>query len=149
MLKIKLDVLEGKVESILKQLQNQEFLICEQADYILVEINKKNRLIFGKNELEQRLIGFDEIVFIESFGHEIVLHTKNSTYKIKEKISALENTLPQTEFIKVNISQIIRRKAIKKINPSFSMKFRLEMVNGSKLFVTRTYYLKFKEFIGF
>ena len=46
---------------------------------------------------------------------------------------------------RISNSVIINRRHLKEIIPSFSMKFRLRMSDGSIVEVTRSYYSSFKE----
>ena len=57
----------------------------------------------------------------------------------------LEQELASRDFIRVSNSCIISKKKIKRIKPSLSMKYVLEMTDKSLVDVTRGYYHSFRE----
>ena len=61
---------------------------------------------------------------------------------------SLEKELAGKGFFRVSNSCIVSLKKIKRIKPSITMKFVLEMTDGSLVDVTRGYYYSFKEKLG-
>ena len=55
-----------------------------------------------------------DILYIESFLHDIVIHTKSRDYKIKENISAFEQKLSE-DFFRVHRSYLVNLKAVTRI----------------------------------
>ena len=90
----------------------------------------------------------DEIVFIESFGRNIDVHTDKEKYRAAERMYVLEEALAGKGFIRVSNSCIVARSKIRKIKPSISMKYVLEMTDKSLVDVTRGYYYSFRERLG-
>lgn len=120
----------------------------DEADFCLTERNKSvNFLIGKKDDLIYRLKTKD-ILYIESFGHDVYAVCGNDSYKINERLFRLESMLENNEFIRISNSVIVSVSHIKSIKPSISQKFILTMTNGKNVDVTRTYYYKFKEFLG-
>lgn len=56
-----------------------------------------------------------DILYVESFLHYIVIHTKNKEYKIKESISAFETTLSDS-FYRIHRSYLVSLKHITRIS---------------------------------
>ena len=52
-------------------------------------------------------VPFDEICFIESMKDYVKIHTTGDTHFVKHQISALEEELPESQFIRVHKSYII------------------------------------------
>lgn len=58
-----------------------------------------------------------DILYVESFLHDIVIHTKNCDYKIKESISAFEQKISE-DFFRVHRSYLVNLKAVTRIGRS-------------------------------
>ena len=58
-----------------------------------------------------------DILYVESFLHDIVIHTKSRDYKIKENISAFEQKLSE-DFFRVHRSYLVNLKAVTRIGRS-------------------------------
>ncbi len=91
---------------------------------------------------------YDEVIYIESYGHDVEVHTKTDTFYTSDRIYQLERTIDPSRFVRVSNSVIISKEHVRKIRPSFSMKFILTMSDGSLIDVTRSYYHAFKESFG-
>ena len=59
-----------------------------------------------------------DILYIESFLHDIVIYTKDAEYKIKESISAFEKRL-STDFYRIHRSYLASLKHITRISRTF------------------------------
>lgn len=57
----------------------------------------------------------EDILYIESFLHYIVIHTKDREYKIKESISAFEEKLSD-DFYRIHRSYLVSLKAVTRIS---------------------------------
>ena len=76
------------------------------------------------------------------------VHTEKEVYRASERMYILEKELAGRGFIRVSNSCIVARKKIKRIKPSLTMKYVLEMTDNSLVDVTRGYYYSFKEKLG-
>ena len=119
-----------------------------ESQYLLVRRGAGVNYIAGKREDQQFFIDVNDICFIESMGHDIIIHASDGTYNSGERLKALEQVLPADRFLRVSNSSIVNLKKIKRIESSLLQKFILHMTNGSKVDVTRSYYYIFRERIG-
>ena len=119
----------------------------EDSEYILIQWDKTVGHISVKNPKngDKAFISVDDILYIESYGHQIEITTKDGMYIGRDPLYQLEGMLNKRRFTRVNKSSIIANKHVKRINPSLSMKFTLLMSDGRKIEVTRNYYNSFKE----
>lgn len=140
--------LNNRIEEIKKELMKRDIEITEDADLILTEDYYSIGKVLCENKGEKYFIDLEDIIFIESIGKEILVHTMKSTYNINSRIYKLEASLPNDLFIRISNSIIIKKDSIKSIKPSFTSKFYLTLKNDALVDVTRTYYYKFKEFYG-
>lgn len=118
------------------------------SQYLLIRRGAGVKYIAGKREDQQFFIDVNDICFIESMGHDIIIHASDGTYNSGERLKALEQVLPADRFLRVSNSAIVNLKKIKCIESSLLQKFILHMTNGSKVDVTRSYYYIFRERIG-
>ena len=122
----------------------------DEAELIITEKERYSSFIAVKNKKGEKLrLKSEEIIFIESFGHEVVVHsTDGEPYYAYDRLYQLCTILDNEKFLRVSNCAIIAKSHVKKIKPSLSMKFVLTMSDGSLVDVTRSYCNSFKEFFG-
>lgn len=149
-MKIRLNVSDVKYAELEKRLISAGFEIDDESELILIEKEQYSSFIAVKNKDGEKLrLKAEEIVFIESFGHDVVIHsTDGETYFAYDRLYQLCMILDKDSFLRVSNCAIISKSHVKKIKPSLSMKFILTMSNGSLVDVTRSYYNSFKDFFG-
>ena len=148
-MKVRLSVSEQIYEQTKKELLEHGIEIDDGSELELIERQGQTEYLNVKNEVGDRLkIRVDEIVFIESFRRNMDVHTEKEVYRASERMYILEKELAGRGFIRVSNSCIVARKKIKRIKPSLTMKYVLEMTDNSLVDVTRGYYYSFKEKLG-
>lgn len=149
-MKIKLAVSDESYDEIKAFLEERGIEIDNSAPFLLTETDRYiSHLTVRDSENSTKLyISVKDIVYIESFGHKVEIHTSENTYLSGERLYQLCYILNPKSFVRISNSVIIARDKVKQITPSFSMKFTLEMVNGDRVYVTRSYYNIFKDFFG-
>ena len=145
-LKVRLSVSENRYDEIKTELCDHGIDIDDDADLELIERFGQVEFLNVKNDVGDRMrIPVDDIVFIESFGRNMDVHTEQEVFRASERMYVLEQELAGRDFIRVSNSCIISKKKIKRIKPSLSMKYVLEMTDKSLVDVTRGYYHSFRE----
>lgn len=147
-LKIKLEVSKEKYIEIKEKMLSLGFEIDDDADFIFSERNCCLAYIACKKDDESHRLNTDEIIFIESMGHDVIIHTMQEEYKCSDRLWQLEKSLNPSKFLRISNSVIINRKKIKRIKSALGQKFLLTMENGSNVDVTRSYYYMFKNEFG-
>ena len=150
MIRIKLLVSDARYDGIERELIAQGFIIDEDADLILTEKDLFVDHLIVKSSLdnERVRVSTDEIIVIESFGHDIVIRTAHDGFKANERLYQLERLLNPEQFLRISNSVIVAKNKIKRIAPTLSSKFILTMSNGQTADVTRSYYGMFKDRLG-
>lgn len=146
-MKIKLNIPDGDYEKIESELHQHGIETDDSADLILSKVNgfAKKLILKDKVSNERVIVDCNDIVYIESLGHQIIVHTIENEYYANERLYKLFEQLDKTEFLRVSVSVIVAKNKIKKIMPTLSMKFTLIMAEKSVVDVTRSYYYAFKE----
>ena len=89
------------------------------------------------------------ITYLEAFGDEIYMHLIDDDSKqLKLPLYQLEDMLKDYQFIRIGKSFIVNIVKIKTIKTSFNAKLLLELVDGTKLEVSRSYVKSFKLALG-
>ena len=148
-MKVRLSVGEELYEELSQALIRGGFELDDEAELVLIETDKSLKYLPVRNADGNRVhIAADEVIWIESYGHSVTIHTAEGLYQSGDRIYRLCLLLDPKQFLRISNSVIIQRNKVKKIIPSLSMKFILVMADGAKVDVTRTYYNSFKEFFG-
>lgn len=147
-MKLKLRLSRERKDQIVDELNDLGIVVSEESELILTEENYNAGEIYCKDDTDRVVVSLSEIVFIESMGKKVYVHTKKNVYTTSNRLYEMEKKLPQEQFIRISNSVIIGRHSIKRIIPALSQKYYLTLKSGDKVDVTRTYYYKFKEFYG-
>lgn len=147
-LKIRLDVPKVLYDELYHKLCKAGFEICDDAQLIITENKENIDYVSCKKDGESHHIPVDDIVFIESMGHDVFIHTKSECFKSADRLWQFEKSLNPDIFLRISNSVIINTKAVKGIKAALSQKFVVTLSQGSKVDVTRSYYYIFKNKFG-
>ena len=148
-MKIRISVSDEKYVSVKEYLSDHGIEICDDAEFMITESAGRSSFVSVKDEKKDRVnLAAEEIVYIESYGKDIEIHTMTDIYHSQDRMYELETLLDPKEFLRVSKSVIVSRKHVKKIRPSLSMKYILTMSDGTLVDVTRSYYSDFRRFFG-
>lgn len=78
-------------------------------------LNNINRTITLKTGLATIRLNINNIIFIESFGHYLIVHSTNGEYKVRGKISDIIDEINNPIMIRVHKSYIINTKFVEEI----------------------------------
>lgn len=76
-----------------------------------METQCRRKLILKMRDKKEIGIFFDDIIFIESNAHKVMIHTKTDIYEVTEKLDNLEEKLDRT-FIRTHKSYLVNMKHI-------------------------------------
>ena len=145
-MRIRLQISQAQIEPVRRELEAAGIAIDDKAPYVLSEAAADGHFLTVRGpEGERMQIAADGIIFIESYGHNVDVHTADGTYASPEPLYRLAAVLDPHAFLRISNSVIISKKHVKKIRPSFSMKFVLTLSDGTIVDVTRNYYSSFRE----
>ncbi|MBR2751963.1 MAG: LytTR family transcriptional regulator [Clostridiales bacterium] len=148
-MKIRLNISEDKFDEVKDKLVKAGFEIDDNGEFVLTDAEGRNTWIEAKDTAGQKMrIAVEKIIYIESFGHDVEVHTTEGLFYAKDRLYQLDGMLDKDQFFRVSNSVIISRKHVTRIRPTLSMKFVLTMEDGTQVDVTRSYYYSFKKFFG-
>jgi|LGOV01.1.fsa_nt_gb DNA-binding LytR/AlgR family response regulator len=123
-------------------------VVTVDGDYELRKIEKEKSSLIGEKLNKYYILIPKDIIYIESFDHNIVAHCINGDFNIDEKLYEIAGVFIQYGFIRIHKSYVVNKTHIKSIIPEFNRKFRLVMSNNHEIEVSRRYFVEFKESIG-
>lgn len=149
-MKIRLAVSKEKTDEVRDFLLAHGIELDDDADLILTEKSKHvSRLPLRDAATGEKVyLPVENIVFLESFGHEVYVHTDGKDYVTSDPLYQVQYLLDPVRFLRVSVSVIVARTHIREIKPTLSRKFVLVLSNGSIVDVTRSYYNAFKAEFG-
>ena len=147
-MKIKLSISNSRYDEIAKELQDRGIEIDDEADLILSEKNGYISSIRVRNHAtgEYVMISVEDIIFVETYGHKVMVHTGENIYLASERLYQLCGLLDPEKFLRISNSVLIATDKVKMIKPTLSMKYILTMSDGTNVDVTRSYYNLFRDF---
>ncbi|MPM59417.1 hypothetical protein SDC9_106259 [bioreactor metagenome] len=88
------------------------------------------------------------IYYIEVVENKTFLYGKEKVYESKQKLYELEESLANTEFLRVSKSVILNLSRIKSLSPALSGRFEAFLDNGEKIIISRQYMGDLKKRLG-
>lgn len=149
-MKVKLIVSTERYDEIKRALTERGIEIDDNADLVLSENNRfpDNLIVKDVAKNERVVLPVEDIVYIETYGHTVEVHTKDENFQATDRLYKIVNQLDPDKFLRISNSVVISKSKVKQISTTLSMKFVLTMVNGKKVDVTRSYYYIFKDSFG-
>lgn len=129
-------------------------ILCDEDDTerikpILEQIEFDKALMIFPTASGWVQILLNHILFIESFGEEIDMHLLgNHIEKVRQPLYQLEDMLANYKFARIGKSYIVNLRKIKYISLGMNAKLKLELTNGTNLYVSRAYAKSFKKILG-
>jgi len=127
-----------------ENIKNTQIVIrCTKIDDKIVELKQKiesfNDYLTLQKDGSEYKINLHEIIFIESQGNNIYVHTKNDCYRYKSRMYELENILPKN-FIRISQSAIVNADAVSSITKSITSSSLIEFKRThKKIYASRRY----------
>lgn len=100
---------------------------CQTLTDIISHKNIINDVMKIKSNSNTIIVNTKDIIYLESFSHYLVIHTINSDFRIREKISIAKERLKNFGFIQIHKSYLVNKKYIQTIN-STSCKLRGDII---------------------
>jgi len=106
-----------------------------RVDRILIKANE--RAFFIKTS---------EIDWVEAEGKYVRIHAGSQSYLLRQGISELELRLNEDQFLRIHRSTIVNVERIKEMQPWFHGDYKVILVDGTRLRLSRRYRAKLKDF---
>jgi two-component system LytT family response regulator len=112
----------------------------------VLEINSK---IFVKDGERCFLISLDTIQYVESSKNYVQIFFENKKAYVKKSLNSIEERLPKKHFFRASRQHIVNLQAISKIEESMSEGYKITMIDGKVLEISRRNATELKELLSF
>lgn len=117
----------------------------EIASLLRLLRSKGNDKLILCREDEQFIVSIRDIVFIETSGSRILVHTRQDSYESRDKLYELHEQLAPHGFAQINKSMLVNMDHVKSIHAEFSGNYCIRLKTRSEtLIVSRKYFKEFK-----
>jgi len=80
-----------------------------------------------------------DIAWIQSAQNYVEIHADKKTHLLRETISAIETRLPPDKFVRISRSVIINVDCVKELEPLFYGEYKVTLLDGTRLTLSRRY----------
>jgi DNA-binding LytR/AlgR family response regulator len=85
------------------------------------------------------LVDADDVIWVESYGNYLFLHTADRKHIYRETMAAMEGKLDPSRFLRIRRSAMVRIDHIRELHPTDNSEFEIVLTNGTVLSSTRRY----------
>jgi two-component system, LytTR family, response regulator len=80
-----------------------------------------------------------DIDMVEAADNYVKLYVGNETHMLRETLTALEEKLPPSQFVRISRSTIVNIESVKELHPMFHGEYAVALHNGTRTTLTRGY----------
>lgn len=124
--------LSSEVIELIQRLEERE-----STDVLPITVDERTHVLAVEN-----------IIAIEVFGHQLEIHTKDTTYKIRGVLKRIIERLPSKNFVQIAKGTVINIDYLNSMEASFSGNMLAFLENGLKMTVSRKYLPNLKKHLG-
>jgi len=131
--------------------EEQIIIKCREMTHELLRmlalLKAKGSLIaYDKNEIYR--IKPANIYYIEVVDNKTFIYYKDKVYESKQKLYELEESLANSDFLRVSKSVILNLSKIKSLSPALSGRFEASLDNDERVIISRQYIGDLKKRLG-
>lgn len=103
------------------------------ADCVAELSSRERHFCFHTASADAKL-GLDEILYFESDGNYLKLFTRDGEYRFRDTMSAVENTLSDSGFVRIHKGFLVNQSAVKILLSDEAV-----LINGARIPIGRSY----------
>lgn len=92
-----------------------------------------------KEEERITFVPVDDLLWIEAANKYVVLHTSSQTHVARQTIQTLSRQLDPAAFVRIHRSILVRKSAVRGLQPLFHGDYVLRLMDGTELTLSRTF----------
>jgi two-component system LytT family response regulator len=94
------------------------------------------------------LFRIDQIDWVESAGNYVRLHIGREGYLLRETMSALEEKLDPSQFVRIHRSAIVNLERVRELQPTSHGEYLVMLANDTRLTLSRVYRDRLEPLLG-
>lgn len=102
-------------------------------------------VIRGKIDGEEYRLKIENVLYFDAVDKKVFGYSANRVFQIEFTLGQLEELLSNFGFLRINKSNIVNLYQVEKIYPDINMRVKVQLCNGEKLIINRTYKAKFQQ----
>ncbi|HXR47196.1 MAG TPA: LytTR family DNA-binding domain-containing protein [Candidatus Limnocylindrales bacterium] len=135
--------LRAAVQRVRQQIQNhQNGDIQQKLDSLMEDlkaVSKYPERLAVKSNGRIVFLRLTDIDMVEAADNYVKLHVGNETHMLRETLTALEEKLPPSQFVRISRSTIVNIESVKELHPLFHGEYAVALHNGTRATLTRGY----------
>lgn len=120
-------------------------MMDQRLNSLLEYIREHTFTLEGKNGNAAYQIPLEQIAYLDTVEGRCFIYTANQTYETRDTLTALEEKLANTSFIRISKNCILNLSFLKCVTPLWNHRMEAMLKNGEKLIITRNYINALKE----
>ena len=133
----------------MNRLEEEIIINCIYADERIKKAADYIRQFFFSLEAEKEgriyRIPIEEIYYADSVDGRTFLYARDDAYEVRRTLSALEEQLYRTSFVRISKNCIMNTAKLKYVQPYVNHRMKAELENGEQLVISRNYIETLKE----
>lgn len=121
--------------------------VTEEVQRAAEAFEMKGSVITAKENEKIVILDGAEIYMVRAENKEVFIYGRDKKYLSRKKLYELEYMLGEN-FMRISKTTIVNLKKIDSVEPAFNAMMYLVMKNGCKDYITRTYLMEFKKYLG-
>lgn len=127
---------EVDVDELTRQIEQLRRAVAELSS----RSAETSAFILARDDRKYHVVDVGDIELIEADGNYVRLKVGQESFRQRIPLSALERKLDSDRFVRVHRSIIVNLAAVRSIVSWFSGNYMIEMKNGQRVRVSRTYW---------
>jgi two-component system, LytTR family, response regulator len=92
-----------------------------------------------KEEQGTTFVPVEQILWIESANRYAIIHTNAKDYITRDTMQSLEEALNPAQFIRIHRGILVRKSAVRALQPLFHGDYAVTLLNGAQVTLSRTF----------
>ncbi len=131
--------LARRLSDIMQALQRLKASGATEQGIAAARPREDDQRLFIRCDGEIHMLSPDEILWIESDGDYVRLHSTDKSRFVRMSLQKMMERLDPKHFVRIHRSTIVNLRHMKKAGPALYGEYSVELTNGTKLRVSRTF----------
>lgn len=131
--------LARRLDDIMKALQRLKAAGATEEGIASARAPEEDQRLFIRCDGEIHMLAPGDILWIESDGDYVRLHSTDKSRYVRMSLQKIMERLDQRHFVRIHRSTIVNLRHMRKAGPALYGEYSVELTNGTKLRVSRTF----------
>jgi len=131
--------LARRLDDIMKALQRLKASGATEEGIVSAKPREDDQRLFIRCDGEIHMLAPGDILWVESDGDYVRLHSTDKSRFVRMSLQKMMERLDPKHFVRIHRSTIVNLRHMKKAGPALYGEYSVELTNGTKLRVSRTF----------